>query len=87
MESACGPFGQHVMPDPPGAIRPVAVHEAGLDLRTENPIAACSGTGRPDKPGVEATARDTERLAKPPNRPDPSMLRDKAELHIDSFAK
>ena len=82
METACGTLGQHVMPDPPGAISPVAADEAGLDLRTKNFIAAWPG-----KLGVEATARDTERLAKPPHRPDRSMFRNKAEPHIDSLAK
>lgn len=87
MKSACGSLGQHVMPDPPGTISPVAADEAGLDPCAKDLIAACSGTGRPGKPGVEPTARDTERLAKPPYRPDPSMFRDEAELHIESLAK
>ena len=87
MKSACGTLGQHVVPDPLGTIRPIAADEAGLDLRAGNVIAACPSAGRPGKPGVKATAQDTESLATPPHRPDPSMFRDKAELHIDSFAK
>lgn len=80
-------LGQHVVPDPPGTVRPVAVDEAGLDLRAENFVAARPSTGRADKPGMKATARDTERLAKPPHRPDPSMFRNEAEFHSDSLAK
>ena len=65
VQSACGTLGQHVMPDPARAIRPVTAGEAGLDPSTKNRVAACTRTGRPGKPGVEATARDTERKRKP----------------------
>ena len=41
----------------------------------------------PCQPGIEATPRDTERLAHPQHWPYPSVLRDEAELHVDSFAK
>src|ERR1700710_2025148 len=87
VQPACGPLGQHVVPDPPGTVRPVTVNEAGLDLGADNLVAARPGTRRPGEPGMEPTARDIERLAKPPHRPDPSILRDKAELHNDSLAK
>lgn len=39
------------------------------------------------QPSVEATSRDTERLAHQIDRPGPSVFRHEAELHIDSFAK
>ena len=81
VQSACGSLGQHVVPNPPGAIGPVTADEAGLDLGTENLVAARPGTGRAGEPGMEATARDIERLAKPPHRPDPSMLRNKRTSH------
>ena len=87
VQPACGTLGEHVVPDPPGTIRPIAANEACLDLCPEHFIAACPSTGRTGKPGVKPTARDTERLAKPPHRPDPSMFRDEAELHIESLAK
>jgi hypothetical protein len=41
----------------------------------------------PGKPGMKTTARNTERLAEPTHRPDPSVLCHEAELHIDSLAK
>jgi hypothetical protein len=36
---------------------------------------------------VPPTPRDTERPAQPSRRPDPPVLRNKTELHVDSFAK
>jgi hypothetical protein len=41
----------------------------------------------PRQPGLEAGSRDAQRFAQPYHRPDRTVLRDKAELHIDSFAK
>ena len=87
MQPRYGTFGQHVVSDPPGAVSPVAADEAGLNPGAESLIAARPGTGRPGKPGIEPTGRDTERLAEPPHRPDPSIFRDEAERHNDSLAK
>ena len=61
--------------------------EAGANLRTELFIAPAALTARSCQPSIEATARDTERLAQPVRRPDPPVLRNETELHIDSFAK
>jgi hypothetical protein len=36
---------------------------------------------------IEPASRDTERLAQPTRRPDPPVLRNETELHVDSFAK
>ena len=87
METAYGTLGQHVMPNPPGAIGPVAAAEAGLNLRAKDFIAACSSAGRPGKPRTKSTMRDTERPAKPSHRPNSSMFRDEAEFYNDSLAK
>ena len=45
------------------------------------------GRDRAAQPGVIATSGDTERLAHQSHRPDPSVLRQESESHIDSFAK
>jgi len=37
--------------------------------------------------GKLEASRDTERLAQPTCRPDPPVLRNETELHVDSFAK
>lgn len=42
---------------------------------------------RPCGPRVEATARDPEHLALHRHRPDPSVFRYEAELHVDFFEK
>jgi hypothetical protein len=39
------------------------------------------------QPSIEPTSRGTECPAQPSRRPDPPVLRDEGELHIDSFAK
>jgi hypothetical protein len=39
------------------------------------------------QPSMETVSRDIEHSAHQHYRPDPSMLRQKAEFHIDSFAK
>jgi hypothetical protein len=44
--------------------------------------------GRPETSSRDIErARDTERLAQPNCRPDPPVLRNETELHVDSFAK
>src|SRR6516225_6369929 len=81
------PIRQQVSPHTPGAIGPVARQEAGADLRTKLFVAAAALTARACRPGIEATPRDTERLAHPVHGPDPPVLRNERELHVDSFAK
>src|SRR6266851_5042803 len=80
-------FGEQIMPDTPGPVGPIAREEAGTNLRTDILIAPASPTAWPCQPGVESTPRDTERLAQPFRRPDPPVLRNETELHVDSFAK
>ena len=75
------------MPHAPGAIGPVTREEAGANLHAQLFIAPAPLTARSCQPGIEATPRDTERLAQPIRRPDPPVLRNKTELHVDSFAK
>jgi hypothetical protein len=87
MQTAHSALGQHVTPDPPRTIRAITRREAGPHTRPQCLIAACPRTRRPGQPGMKPAARDTERLAKPPHRPNPSMLCNEAELHIDSLAK
>ena len=61
-----------------------------LALRLWNASAPIAGTLAEDyllARGLEATARDIERPAKPRHRPDPSMLCDEPEFQIESLAK
>ena len=78
---------EHVMPHAPGAVRPVTGDEAVAHLAAQHFVIEAATTARPHQPGIEAAARDTERLAHQVHRPGPSVLRHKAELHIDSLAK
>src|SRR6267378_933368 len=87
MEAARHSFCQHVVPHTPGAVGSVARKEAGANLRAQLFIASAALAARSCQPGIEATPRDTERLAQPIRRPDPPVLRNETELHIDSFAK
>jgi hypothetical protein len=87
MQTARHAFCQQVAPHPPGALGPIAGKEAGADLRTELFVTPAALTARPCQPGIEPTSRDTERLAQPSDRPDPPVLRNETELHVDSFAK
>jgi hypothetical protein len=80
------PFAKR-KPHPPGAIGSIARKEAGANLRAHLLIASATSTARPCQPGIEPTPRDTERPAQPFRRPDPPVLRNEGELHIDSFAK
>src|SRR5438067_7164037 len=86
MHTARQPFRQHVFPHPPGAVGPVARNKAGAHLCAKLFIASAALTARPCQPGIEPTSRDTERLAQPTRRPDPPVLRNETELHVDSFA-
>src|SRR6202042_3547381 len=87
MQSTRHAFRQHVVPHPPGAIGSIAGEEAGANFRAQLLIAPAALTARPCQPGIEATPRDTERPAQPFRRPDPPVLRNETELHVDSFAK
>src|SRR5262244_2690049 len=81
------PFRQHVFPHPPGAVGPVARNEAGAHLCAKLFIASAALTAWSRQPAIEPTSRDTERPAQPTRRPDPPVLRNETELHVDSFAK
>jgi hypothetical protein len=87
MQTARDAFRQQVAPNPPGAIGPIARHEAGTDLRSNLFFVKAALAAWSRQPGIEATPRDTERLAQPIRRPDPPVLRNETELHVDSFAK
>lgn len=75
------------MPDAPCSVCLVATLEALPYLRTQPLITQATLAARPHQPGIEATARDTEHLAYLIHRLGPSVLRNEAELHIDSLAK
>src|SRR5436190_932129 len=81
------PFGEHIVSDTPGPVGSIARQKASANLRANVLIAPAALTARPCQPGIEATPRDTERLAQPFRRPNPPVLRNETELHVDSFAK
>src|SRR6202022_434797 len=87
MQSTRHAFCQHIVPHPPAAIGSIAGEEAGTNLRAQLLIAPAALTAWPCQPGIEPTPRDTERPAQPFRWPDPPVLRNKTELHVDSFAK
>src|SRR3954453_724271 len=74
-------------PHAPSPVGAVTAKEARPHLGTKLVIVPASLAAGPCQPGIEATPRDTERLAHPQHWPYPSVLRDEAELHVDSFAK
>ena len=76
-----------IAPDAPGSIGPIAADEARSNLGAEFFIAAAASAARSLQPGVQSSARDTERPAHPVHGPDPPVLRNEGELHVDSFAK
>ena len=76
-----------LVPYSPGAVGPIAGKEARSNLGAELFIAPAAPTARSCQPGIEPTPRDTERPAQPIRRPDPPVLRNEGELHVDSFAK
>src|SRR4029079_2105991 len=82
MQSAKHAFGCKVLPDPPGAVGPVAAEEARANLGAEFFVVTASLAARPCQPGIEPTPRDTERLAQPLRRPDPPVLHNETELHV-----
>ena len=73
MQSTRYPFGEKVVPHPPGAIGPIAGEEAGANLRAQFFIAPAAPTARSCQPSIEPTPRDTERPAQPSRRPDPPV--------------
>jgi hypothetical protein len=81
------PFGEQIVPDTPGPVGSIARQKAGTNLRANVLIAPAALTARPCQPGIKPTPRDTERPAQPFRRPDPPVLRNETELHVDSFAK
>jgi hypothetical protein len=87
MQSTRHTLGKQVVPHAPGAIGPVAGEEAAANLCAQLFVAPAALTARSRQPGIEPTSRDTERPAQPIRRPNPSVLRDEGELHVDSFAK
>ena len=87
MQSTRYPFGEKVMPHTSGAVGSVAGEEAGANLGAGLFITPAALTARSCQPGIVPTPRDTERLAQPSRRPDPPVLRNETELHVDSFAK
>jgi hypothetical protein len=87
MQSASLTQCKHVMPHAPGAIGAVAAHKALAHLAAEHLVDQTALAPGPAEPRVEATSRDTERLAHHCQRPRPSVFRHEAELHIDSLAK
>src|SRR4029078_11560449 len=86
MQAAEHTFGSKVLPHPPGSIGGVACKGAGAHFGTELLVSTAAGAARSCHPRIEATPRDTERLAHPQHWPYPSVLRDEAGLHVDSFA-
>jgi len=87
VQAAAHAIGQQVAPHPPGAIGAVARQEACAHLCAQLFVLMAACAAWPGQPGVESTARDTERLAYPYRRPDPPVLRNEGELHVLSFAK
>ena len=79
--------GEHVPPDSSRPVGPGACNEACPHLRRQLLVGDRPGAWLAMQPGVEPGSRDAQRFAQPCHRPDRTVLRDKAELHIDSFAK
>src|SRR6266700_7454857 len=86
MQTARHAFCQQVAPHAPGAVGPLAGKEAGADLHPKLFVTPAALTARSCQPGIEPASRDTEGLAQPTRRPDPPVLRNETELHVDSFA-
>src|SRR2546423_1770271 len=85
-DELCRHDGLH-RPHGPGAIGPVARKKTSTDLRAEILVALDASAAWPCQPAIKPPSRDTERLAQPFRRPDPPVLRNETELHVDSFAK
>ena len=87
MAAAGHAFHEQVVPDPPSTVGAIAGEEAGPHSDQQLLIGPCPDTRRPGPPGIEAGARDTERLTQPSRRPDSPVRRNEGELHSASFAK
>ncbi len=87
VQSARHAVRQHVVPHAPCSVGSVARNEACPHLGGQLFIAPATLAARSHEPGIKATQRDPERPAQPFRRPDPPVLRDEAEPHVDSFAK
>jgi hypothetical protein len=87
MQTAGDAFLKQIVLHPPGAVGSITGDGARPNLGAKLFIAATAPAALPPQPGKEATPRDTESPAQPIRRPDPSVLRDESELHVDSFAK
>lgn len=77
----------NVVQDAPRAVRAVAQQEAPPHVEEDPSVRHGPPARRTRAPRIEATPRDPERPAQHLDRPGPSVFRDEAELHIDSFAK
>lgn len=75
------------MSDATRATGSVAGDEAGTDLPRILFATARPGAQRAHEAGLETTARDIERPAKPRHRPNCSMLCDEPELNPEALAK
>ena len=78
---------QHVAPDPTCAIGACACHEARPYRRHDRFVLSRARAEAAFQPSMEARPRYAERFAKPCHRPDGTVLRNEAELHVDSLAK
>src|ERR1700722_3716615 len=78
---------QHVAPDPTRAIGAGARHKARPYRWHDRVILLRARARAAFQPGMEARPRYAERFAKPCHRPDGTVLRNEAELHVDSLAK
>jgi hypothetical protein len=86
MQPAWDAFRQQIVPNPPSSIGPIAGKETHPNLRAKLFICGAADCAVAAA-RLEPTSRDTERPAHPIHGPDPPVLRNKAELHVDSFAK
>ena len=78
---------ENVTPHSARAVGAVAADEAVAHLRTQHLIVQAALAARTHQPSIEATPRDTERLAHEVHRPGPSVLRHELEPHSESLAK
>ncbi len=87
MQSHLYPERQHVVPHAPRGVSAVATYKALPYMVAQDFIISTAQAPRSTEPGVEPASRDIERLAHQRHWPGSSMFRQKAESHIDSFAK
>lgn len=87
VQAALEALRKDIAPYTAGTIGSIREHEACPDASPKRLIAPGPCADRTCQPGMEATPRDTERLAHPQDRPDPPVLRDEPEHHSGSLAK